>query len=937
MRFDNIKCKFQSLKEIPTSDYCIDVLFDVLEISVIIKLFIALLFEKQIIILANQNMLLFCICEAILKLIFPFRWLYTYVPNLSSEKNEILDINRPYLIGMICTKITASELNSKYPSNIICDVGSSTLYGNVANLKLPFNEEMKIKTKLLLLKNKYKNNYDEFDIEEVSSNENDFSKKESTDQYEDVDFNLLFSQNVQNIFFKIFRNNLMNLKKEYIINGVFNSQKFLDSFDEEEYKLFFEKIIVTSAFDYFISSMKYLDNSLSFRFNLIYNYADNKLKGKIRNINYYNYILNVPKKLINNYIYINEDEQDDNYISSMIDNYNKISEIIEENLDKNLRYSIGIRKISNKIKQKFSYLNFYGKNGFIEFIKKYNHLINYEEVLLEESINLYRNLYSISILNLKKNIIQVPGIERHHLYLILALYFYNYLDTEKNINNNRCKLNKELIFNLFLKAYMKNQDEFPRNLFITILQFFSLDELKKIKMTNLKYIDKTIQYQILKIQKISYDSLVLPDLYGEENSKSKSNSDELDLLMNKRRFRSNTRGKTSISPSFIFLNKILFNNKKNEGEKSIEEEEENDELSTTEVLEKTKLNVLGDKFNNNNNDNNESRSKTNKSGIQQIITSNNKYQTTKAIYKHKKREHSELKSWNDIKFSNNNTQMKKNSKPNIMSSITILNNYNPDPMVISEKICNKLYTFLYGKKRLENFTEKNSDLNFLKELAHSDAFEELKRLILSLKYISLDNLSSLTKNYYCFWLNIYNFLTIFTVIYKCEIASNLYEWLRFLKNSYFTIGNVEISLLEIEAHILRGENIIKQIYGISINNEQLKLPKIKKFDSIINYGISLPTISSPDIRIYYPTDLVDNLKYNASLFFYKNIKLDAKNKIIEVPEYIYMIEPKFDFKMKEYEEFLEENLNIIIKENPEIKIVTKKYNWNLNFSTFKNY
>ena len=151
-------------------------------------------------------------------------------------------------------------------------------------------------------------------------------------------------------------------------------------------------------------------------------------------------------------------------------------------------------------------------------------------------------------------------------------------------------------------------------------------------MTNLKYIDKTIQYQILKIQKISYDSLVLPDLYGEENSKSKSNSDELDLLMNKRRFRSNTRGKTSISPSFIFLNKILFNNKKNEGEKSIEEEEENDELSTTEVLEKTKLNVLGDKFNNNNNDNNESRSKTNKSGIQQIITSNNKYQTTKAIY-----------------------------------------------------------------------------------------------------------------------------------------------------------------------------------------------------------------------------------------------------------------------------------------------------------------
>ena len=268
-RFDKIQCKFQSLKEIPTSDYCIEVLFDTLEITVIIKLFIALLFEKQIIILSSQNMLLFCICESILRLIFPFRWLYTYIPNLPKEKSDILEIKRPYLIGIISDENNAVDLNNKFPSNIICDVNTSTLYGNTANLKLPFNEEMKIKTKLLLIKDKYRNNYDEFDIDDNIFNSKNSSKRDSTDKYEDVDFNLSFAENVHNIFFKIFKNTLMEIKKEYKETHVFESQKFLDSFDDEEYKLFFEKIIITSAFDYFISSMKFLDNSLSMQFNLV--------------------------------------------------------------------------------------------------------------------------------------------------------------------------------------------------------------------------------------------------------------------------------------------------------------------------------------------------------------------------------------------------------------------------------------------------------------------------------------------------------------------------------------------------------------------------------------------------------------------------------------------------------------------------------------------
>ena len=63
--------------------------------------------------------------------------------------------------------------------------------------------------------------------------------------------------------------------------------------------------------------MKYLDNSLSRQFNLIYNYGDKKLKGKVKEIKYYYYSLIVPKKLKNE----NNTYEKDNYILSLFEKH----------------------------------------------------------------------------------------------------------------------------------------------------------------------------------------------------------------------------------------------------------------------------------------------------------------------------------------------------------------------------------------------------------------------------------------------------------------------------------------------------------------------------------------------------------------------------------------------------------------------------------------
>ena len=955
-RYDKIKCKFQSYIEIPTSEYCIEVLFDTLEISVIIKLFIALLFEKQIIILANQDMLLFCICESMLRLIFPFRWLYTYIIILPKEKKEMLDEKKPYLIGINSNEFTSEDLNKKFPSNIICDVQTSTLYGNIANLKLPFNEEMKIKTKLLLLKGKFRNNYDEFDIEDNINNSHDLYKRESLDKYEDIDFDLSFAENVHNIFFKIFKNSLMDIKKQYITDNVFDSQKFLDSFGHEEYKIFFGKIIFTSAFDYFISSMKFLDYSLSMRFNLIYNYSNNKLYGKANTLKYYKYSFIIPKKL--KYIENRNDirreflEIKQQNFSFLFDNYNEISSKIEDNLNKFYRvsiHSVGTYNFKNKTKfaknSKYSYLNFYGQNGFIEFIQNYNMLINYNNILLDDVIILYKKFLSTDKKIKETNIINISEKDAHLAYYLVALFFHIFLLNEnknkpqnliklkskiEETNNKSCLkirtgessevINKEIVINLLIKYYRKNLDDFPRNLFVTILQSFSLEELKKLKLDTSNLINKTIRFQILRAQKISYDCMVIKDSYNEEEN-NKTNNQNLDLdLNNKKNIRKNTnQRRTSLQTNFISIKELYLNEKNKKDEKETISGEE-----TEENYEKTKLNVLGDK--NKSNDFNDNKFLS-KSSVQKSDNNKSKYITSKSVYKLMKSNNSGLKSWNNIEILTN---------PKKSQIIPKNNPLNMDPLEISEKICIKLYSYLCWKK-IENFTEKNNDINFLKELSHSEEFEELKNLILSLKYISLDALASSKNNYYCFWLNLYNFLTIFSIIYKYEVVSNLYEWLRFLKNSYFTIGNMEISLLEIEAFILRDNNIIKNIYGISINNTKLQLPKIDKFDSIINFGISLSTISSPNLRIYYPSNFLESLKYNASLFFSKNFKIDLRNETIEIPEYLNMIEPNFNFNNKSYDEYFEQDFLDLILKKPTFKIIIKKFNWNLNFNNFKNY
>jgi hypothetical protein len=225
--------------------------------------------------------------------------------------------------------------------------------------------------------------------------------------------------------------------------------------------------------------------------------------------------------------------------------------------------------------------------------------------------------------------------------------------------------------------------------------------------------------------------------------------------------------------------------------------------------------------------------------------------------------------------------------------------------------------------------------NLFKNISNTNEFKEIKQLVSGLQKI---NLNILPNDDYktCFWLNIYNFLVIYAIIYKNEILTNFYEWYCFLKNSYFNIGGLEFNLYEIENCILQNNVVCMNNYGsvpkFADDDERIGLI-INKIPKYTVYGISLPTISCPCLRIYFPNNLNSLLLFNAKEYVKKNIDLEIENSTLNVAEYINWVDTNIIDNISDYSELISPEFTEFINSNS--KDLSKriiKYVWFINFT-----
>ena len=254
--FSSIELIFPSLSEIPNNEEYIQLLFDCLEISAIIKLWCSVLCEKHIIFLANQGYLLFAITQGLLSLIFPFTWLYTYIPILPMSLIDYLDSPIPYIIGLLSNTVDIKELNEKFPGHVICDLNSSTINKNGISFLSNIEEDI-IKKKIRFL---YNPNL--FEVEDIYLDENEKQKYHNKNfELEDIDMTKTFGENIHYIFFRIFRYQLSVIQSNFVKNKVFDVQIFLEDFCQDEMRDFWDKLTSTEAFDHFLMNLNKNDNA----------------------------------------------------------------------------------------------------------------------------------------------------------------------------------------------------------------------------------------------------------------------------------------------------------------------------------------------------------------------------------------------------------------------------------------------------------------------------------------------------------------------------------------------------------------------------------------------------------------------------------------------------------------------------------------------------
>ena len=134
--YESIDFYFSSNCEIPCNkndtdiNIFLNILFLLLDQSIIIKLLFAILTEKQIVFRASQAYLLNIIIPSFLKLIFPFKWLQSFITVLPKEKINFLDAPGSFIFGVLSDVISLNELMNEYPGKIIVDCDTNEIFGD---------------------------------------------------------------------------------------------------------------------------------------------------------------------------------------------------------------------------------------------------------------------------------------------------------------------------------------------------------------------------------------------------------------------------------------------------------------------------------------------------------------------------------------------------------------------------------------------------------------------------------------------------------------------------------------------------------------------------------------------------------------------------------------------------------------------------------------
>jgi hypothetical protein len=251
------------------SEYCVKVLFDVLDVAQIIALYTSLMLEQRVIVISRQRNLLSCICEALRSLMFPLTWMNTYVPCISEHLlDQVFGCLGIYFFG-VSAYLSVEDLSTHFEEATILDIATSYLYVPKSSTRLCPLVEAKLRRRLQALKNPHFRKFDEVEL---------MGKKLRRTGEDDV-FEMLekgglgrnlFVNLVRQTFLQLWMDALKNLNDFVTRNSLdeneFNLEAFLSNFEGCADKkctceAYWSSVIKTNDFDDFVRQSRWLNDS----------------------------------------------------------------------------------------------------------------------------------------------------------------------------------------------------------------------------------------------------------------------------------------------------------------------------------------------------------------------------------------------------------------------------------------------------------------------------------------------------------------------------------------------------------------------------------------------------------------------------------------------------------------------------------------------------
>ena len=882
-KYSSVNMYFPSVTEVPTmlNDSNIKLLFSVMNTSIIIKLYCCLLTERKIVLVSETPTLLYKICNGLFKLIFPFEWMHTFIPVIDEEQIDLLEAPVPYVIGLVSVVNNLNELSTRFTESVFVNIDTNEicLPANTGDIGLSEQEENDIKKNIQKLK------HAELLLETNNNNS-------------DLNVNYSFSKNVLNLFFKRIERVLRSYKQ------------YLEYCNNEYYPFYGEKLRIEF-------------NEASFKNDILkgFNKNSQEMWNKVINSNVFLDFINNnlhPQQFTNTYTFnhiVNDKEQVNNtilnaYIIKLkINDFNKefVLDVVKE----------GNSEIQNEFTEYYN-----NDNNSNDVYKGY---INISNKQTQQYINLFENKHP------NQSILNTPLVSSLNLSISNEFSFDNHINSI--INSNSFYGNKGFI------SFIKQLSSIPN--FNQLLTYHLTQISQELQNNNhnknntqLSYFEFPLNQPQINKNYDKFFQFILTALYLQANLPNNPNPKEFSLpshiatlykqahSLNNIEFpyykyytliTSNTSSlkqslpKDSILLYEIQLDKPLSNSK---GTKQFPETSSSDFLSKISVeIKKEIIQERTSKLTSSNNPN-----------------SNNNSNANKMNYPHIE-ERSDIASVNSIgRFSLNKIRCLKTD----LTSYTVINKKIHPPQQTHTysptQIINNLFKLL-----IPIYTKNKLNLhNAIKTISEED-YLAIKNNIGSLKKINISKITDMNSKI-CFWLNLFNILLLFTLIYTRIEPNNINQWKEILINAYFDIGGYEIALRNFYFQFLNVNFLVEQA---SKEKEKLN-PLMKRFvvngidkfkQYLLVFGIHLPGFHNENLIKFEEGNVFEQLSELFNSFVMKNVKFNKEKKYLFITEMFLTFDTNFLFESyKMCESILNKEIYEILDKTQyvEIKMLPKE-------------